>query len=223
MDEGAIVLDLRTAKYLAISTPAVPELLRSIGAIPRDQTGPDSIGNVGEFGELVDSLITNRILTRSAVAGRRFKPVETRADRSLYLPCLATTCHPGVRDIASFMISVLLIKGLLLTASLKRVLAMMQKRKEQIATDEGDWRSAEIRVLVNSFLRARTYAYSADDHCLFDSLVLMDFLLRHQIAASLVFGVHTKPFRAHAWVQLGNSVLNDHVENVQAYRPIFSI
>jgi hypothetical protein len=74
--------------------------------------------------------------------------------------------------------------------------------------------------LVAIFFRLRTWVYSACGSCLFDSLVLADFLTRFGAQPVLVLGVHTKPFAAHAWVQCGPWVLNDTVENVEQFVPI---
>jgi hypothetical protein len=68
----------------------------------------------------------------------------------------------------------------------------------------------------------RIWAYTARDACLLDSLMLADFLRRQQIPAHLLIGVATKPFSAHAWVQLDNFVLNDTVERVQGFTPILA-
>ena len=38
--------------------------------------------------------------------------------------------------------------------------------------------------------------------------------------ADWVFAVKGAPFAAHCWIQLGDIVLNDSVENVRAYTPI---
>ncbi|HVZ34530.1 MAG TPA: lasso peptide biosynthesis B2 protein, partial [Polyangiaceae bacterium] len=59
--------------------------------------------------------------------------------------------------------------------------------------------------------------------CLFDSLVLAEFLRRRGVRATLVIGISTVPFAAHACVQFGDLVLNDTVEKVQGYTPILAV
>lgn len=61
------------------------------------------------------------------------------------------------------------------------------------------------------------------DACLPRSLLLTGFLLRRQIPADLVIGVKLGPFAAHAWVEYGGCVLNDHLETVQEYVPILRV
>jgi hypothetical protein len=74
-----------------------------------------------------------------------------------------------------------------------------------------------------SFLWLRTWCYTAQRRCLFDSLVLSIYLTRGMVPCTFVIGVANKPFLAHAWVQIGESVLNDTAEHVHNFKPILSI
>jgi hypothetical protein len=74
-----------------------------------------------------------------------------------------------------------------------------------------------------SFVWLRTWCYTAQRRCLFDSLILAVYLTRGMIPCTFAIGVATKPFLAHAWVQIGDSVLNDTAEHVQDFKPILSI
>jgi hypothetical protein len=65
--------------------------------------------------------------------------------------------------------------------------------------------------------------YPRRHRCLFDSLALVEFLASYRIFPQWVFGVRMEPFGAHCWVQENAWVLNDTVENVQAYTPIMAI
>ncbi len=57
--------------------------------------------------------------------------------------------------------------------------------------------------------------------CLSRSLALTRRLHKNGIAANLIIGVRTMPFSAHAWVQFNETVLNDYVEDIQRYTPIW--
>ncbi len=70
---------------------------------------------------------------------------------------------------------------------------------------------------VASYIHCRAWLSTTAEKCLVDSLALHDFLSRYGIASSLVIGVRTSPFGAHAWVQQGSIVLNDQCEIVRAY------
>ncbi len=60
----------------------------------------------------------------------------------------------------------------------------------------------------------------AREACLKEALALLYYLGRGGGAADWVFAVKGAPFAAHCWIQLGDLVLNDSLENVSAYTPI---
>jgi hypothetical protein len=67
------------------------------------------------------------------------------------------------------------------------------------------------------------FLFSSKDECLYDSLALLEFLARYRIYPDWVFGVQTRPFAAHCWVQQGDIVFNDTVEHVTGYSPIMIV
>lgn len=56
--------------------------------------------------------------------------------------------------------------------------------------------------------------------CLFRSFMLLSFLREQAQDANWVFGVRTRPFEAHCWVQAGPVVLNDSLDHVRNFVPI---
>lgn len=60
-----------------------------------------------------------------------------------------------------------------------------------------------------------------EGECLPRSAMLIAFLRRRGLAADWVFGVRLWPFNAHCWVQAGDICLNDDVERLWAYTPIY--
>ncbi len=81
----------------------------------------------------------------------------------------------------------------------------------------------DVDVVLAIFRRIRTCLYTARDACLMDSLILNDFLHSFGHQSTLVIGVRTRPFSAHAWVQIGDAVVDDTVESVQAFTPILTV
>jgi hypothetical protein len=73
--------------------------------------------------------------------------------------------------------------------------------------------------IVERFHRWIPYA-PLSGKCLLRAFVLLRLLRRHGHDAAWVFGVATRPFRAHCWLQRGDVVLNDTVERARAYTPI---
>ncbi|MDR7256287.1 hypothetical protein J2X47_000448 [Sphingomonas sp. BE270] len=58
------------------------------------------------------------------------------------------------------------------------------------------------------------------NRCLPRSLAFLRLCITRGHLPSLVLGVRTNPFTAHAWVQIGNKVLNDTVDKVRVFTPI---
>jgi Transglutaminase-like superfamily len=78
-----------------------------------------------------------------------------------------------------------------------------------------------VRSLIASFSHCRTWLFTAAGACLLDSIATHDFLSRYGLSSSLVVGVRTSPFAAHAWVQIGSCVVNDRSDLVRGYQPIY--
>lgn len=79
--------------------------------------------------------------------------------------------------------------------------------------------SERARRNIRAFQHARLLRTAAD-RCLPRSIALTLCLARHDCRANVVLGVKLAPFAAHCWVQVGNQVLNDEVEEVLRYTPI---
>lgn len=60
-----------------------------------------------------------------------------------------------------------------------------------------------------------------EGECLVRSALLMCFLQQRGLGADWVFGVRLWPFTAHCWVQLDGICLNDDVERLTSYTPIY--
>jgi hypothetical protein len=58
------------------------------------------------------------------------------------------------------------------------------------------------------------------DQCLVRSLALAHRLAARGRTADLVIAVRVRPFSAHAWVQIGNLLLNENCDGVRGYTPI---
>ncbi|MBJ7483472.1 lasso peptide biosynthesis B2 protein [Brevundimonas sp.] len=60
-----------------------------------------------------------------------------------------------------------------------------------------------------------------EGECLVRSALLMSYLRRSGLSADWVFGIRLWPFSAHCWVQIDDVCLNDDVERLAAYTPIY--
>ncbi len=75
---------------------------------------------------------------------------------------------------------------------------------------------------VRGFEQARILRTAAD-RCLPRSIALALCLAGSRYAAHVVLGVKLAPFAAHCWVQAGDAVLNDELEEVLRYTPILVV
>jgi hypothetical protein len=80
----------------------------------------------------------------------------------------------------------------------------------------------ELLDVVASFHRWAPYA-PTPDKCLLRSFMLLRALRRAGHDADWVFGVRTWPFRAHCWLQCGDTALDEDVEHLVAMRPILVV
>lgn len=71
--------------------------------------------------------------------------------------------------------------------------------------------------------RVSRTSFPARLSCLPDSLALRSQLRRHGQQSRLVIGVKSNPFAAHCWVQIDGQVLNDELETVTQFSPIFVV
>jgi hypothetical protein len=131
--------------------------------------------------------------------------------------------HPiPLTHVAQFSIALLMVAWRLGRNNLPALLDWIDRRQSSIHRRHSITREDAVGRIA-SFFRLRSVCYTARRRCLFDSLVLTAYLTREMVPCTFVIGVAIKPFLAHAWVQIGESVLNDTAEHAQDFRPILTI
>lgn len=65
--------------------------------------------------------------------------------------------------------------------------------------------------------------FSAQDQCLPRAAAIFGLMLRKGASGDFVIGLSLHPFRAHAWIQVGNRVVGDRADIVALYAPILAI
>jgi hypothetical protein len=106
--------------------------------------------------------------------------------------------------------------------SIERTVRTVEHRKSTHTTAADSIDISTISDLFEIFHTLRPY-YPRKYLCLFDSLALLHFLARYRVFPQWVYGVRLEPFAAHCWVQAGDAVVNDIIDNVRDYTPIMSI
>lgn len=212
VDEGAVVLDLRTERYIA-----VPPLARHA----LDNIARDAPFDASDSSEVIEALLGAGFITtrqEQTVLPRLCQPLPSES----LLETLHGTARPPLKwtAIAAFLAAYTSAAYKLRRLRFDQVLQSMHTRKSAIAASAPGASREYIQALVQTFRWQRLWTYTGTDKCLLDSLVLIDFLCRFDVAAMLVLGVQSKPFGAHAWVQWQDKILNDTLEKVSRYAPI---
>ncbi|HEU4531632.1 MAG TPA: lasso peptide biosynthesis B2 protein, partial [Steroidobacteraceae bacterium] len=135
---------------------------------------------------------------------------------------MTRSAAPRSTRLASFVyaatVAALTLKARGLQHAVARTSQRRLARSRASSVPRNDFDSAA--ELVASFERLRPLLFSARDACLFHSFALIEFLAQHDCYPHLLLGVRARPFAAHCWVQLDDTVLNDAVEHVSRYTPI---
>lgn len=105
----------------------------------------------------------------------------------------------------------------------EQVVSRLRGRKTECSVTAAGCDRQALFDVVERYVYARPLFFSARNACLYDSRTLLELLYYHCIVPTWIFGVHTEPFQAHCWLQLGDLVVNDAVENVSRFTPILAV
>lgn len=218
----AIILDLRSDQYLHLEGAELGRMTDYVQDWPSDGASASSLCHRSEdkpermltalerLGLVIPCQITAHRATRiNLPAPDTELPLVTRSGSAkISKPILVIRC------ILSSIIASLRLRRL----SLERIVALIaddRRRAGCIITN-----LPFIAELVATYFTVRPFLRSWKDACLLDSLSLVTLLSMYDVHPSWVFGVRAQPFLAHCWIQLGNVVLNDTVDNVRQFKPI---
>ena len=95
--------------------------------------------------------------------------------------------------------------------------------KADVARKMINLRDEYITTQAKQVIDSRYFLYSYQDKCLFDSCLFFTYFLKKGIPVDWVFGVDLFPFHAHCWVEYKGRVLNDHLERVMRFTPIYVV
>jgi hypothetical protein len=216
-EDGAVFLDVRRDSYSGVAGDQLGILRRIMeGAAPTDAAAI----------ALADQLVELQLLTTKDHSSRPIAPEVLPRPSDMLVDIYASDAAGAwttgqLSDlIAAFLHVTFAMRARSLEQIVHRVRSRKHARQQQSASSPD---LASVEQLVTAFHRLRPLLYVAADRCIFDSLVLVDFLARRQFFPLWVFGVKTGPFHAHSWVQYKGYVLNDFPEHVRGYAPILVI
>lgn len=220
VEDGVVFLNLNAGKYMGISTSQVEALRRHVRDWPAtdDRLSAKESRPTSQPSRLINELVDAGILTCSEAAPKTPTPSAVTVTRSYTSwrgsQAPVTPCHV-IRLVAAILSVALLLR----IGKLKFIVSLLQRTSEgaREAADPGALRTH--RALA-SFFALRPWLYTARENCLFDSLVLRLFLAKSGVSSVFVIGASTRPFRAHAWVQILDCVVNDCAERVLEFTPM---
>jgi hypothetical protein len=223
-----VLLDLKRDEYLGIADTDSDAIAAFVKEWPSraanqpfnaetSEQGATLIADLLAAGMLTDDAHDGKAVTLAAVEPPRLGLVDD------YTPIPTTIAW---RDVIHFTIAVVTTKRLLRIKSLEQAVLHVQKR--HAGREAMQFRSLKIdelraRNLVAVFERLRPFLTTANDVCVFDSLALSEFLARYDLHPQWNFGVATRPFAAHCWLQHGDIIFNDTPDNIRRFTPIMSV
>jgi hypothetical protein len=214
--DAAVFLDIRHDKYLGLD-PAQTRILSELLAGNDDRPGCEA---------LVASLIDAGLLTNHASEHTRLLAATSLAapDSVLIEPDEEAPAF-NTLHVVRFLASCICVWTALHLRSLEYAMSRLQTRKARLRQKAASAAKVEtVKTLASVFVHLRTFIYTASDHCLYDSLVLSDFLQRYRVPSTCVLGVRTVPFAAHCWVQTEGSLTTEYnLDYVAAFSPICAI
>jgi hypothetical protein len=202
-----VMLDLDRADYLCL--PDVIELVLQKALVSSDLSASerDCIRELIEAGLLVETSEPQNPLPPPLPAPTEEFPA-SGGDIPWWNICIALSFHV----IAATALTVLPLTK-----------AVTPKRPRRIPHAKS---APQIRAILwqaaNTF-EASERLYPSNNKCLRRSLALAKFLTTQGIAAKLVIAVKMRPFGAHAWVQFDDLVVNDTLDNVRPFTPIYVV
>jgi hypothetical protein len=241
-EEYVVVLDLKQDRYFTLDAARTAALAALLPGWPAPAPPPASAhsnagvqlaaasGGTASAGltsgaeEAAAPLIQQGWLLELPALSKDATPVRLPSPQTELLGGAAVeSAGIGARAVLTFVFASVLAKLALRFWPFERVIQRVARRKAAHPGASGSVDVARARQLVDTFGRLRVFLFSHREKCLHDSLAQLEFLARHGVFPSWVFGVRARPFVAHCWVQYEDIVFNDTVEHVGGYTPIMVV
>jgi hypothetical protein len=225
-DDGAVLMDLATGRYFGLdvqTTAAIAPRIQGWIEGPGDMTGADTEIDECTSEKILDSLVNGLgLLTDSTGLGKSMDvPILHQTESIPFRGNILPWPRISIRHVSAFCVAYLRalfdIKCRPIITTVRRV----ETRK--LRRERGRISTMQTLELVRIFRVLRPFLFTAKDHCLFDSLALIEFLARFGAFPTWVIGVRTRPFAAHSWVVDANLILNELLEKTEEFSPILAV
>lgn len=224
--EHCVFLDLKKDKYLSLNRAKTKAFGRHIAGWPSDCENDDvsrASPITSSYDSNISALANRGLLTLDPCNGKQASTVSVAVPTTaLNRRDLDVTISVSTSHIVAFMVGSVRAAAMLRWRSIESIANRVERRKKSNGSSNDPLEFAETERLLAIFDTLRPF-FPAEYLCLFDSLLLVEFLAQKGIYPTWVFGVRTKPWGAHCWVQQSDVVLNDYLERVRNYTPIMAI
>jgi hypothetical protein len=172
-------------------------------------------GWVIEDPALAEDLMTAGLICERPGAGRSGPPAPTPATDLVDQP----RPKPSLAECLAFGATAAAMRGRYHGKTLQQMITRAARRGEGESRRAGRPPSPSLTRRAGLFDVLLPWA-PGQEACLYRSFMLLHYLGDLGRDASWVFGVRTRPFEAHCWIQAGPVVLNDSAEHVLGYTQI---
>jgi len=225
--DAAVFLDLRADQYRML----VGEKARAFGSLLSRARDPTrrviavdrraSAESLTVTDTLLGELFAHKLLTRTPSEALR---------PCIYIPppedSFIDSQDPeppavGLRDILRFLWCWLLASCRLRFATIESIVTAVARRNRMQGT-EHSFDFGKARRLVRVYYRLRPFL-PVSYMCLYDSLIMLNFLAQYGCRPHWVFAVRLEPWEAHCWVQYGSVAFNEETDRARTFLPIMMI
>lgn len=205
-----IILDIEADRYLALPPGMDDAFRRAAGGEP---CGRDDA-------RALQSLVARGMLIKQTQAPRNDCSIRiVPASRDVIS---SVSCSPHLSTLMQVAVVQCIVAWRIRFRGLPAIIRDMERCKLVSGAGVGQMHDHEYAG-INAAFEALGLVFRRSDRCLVRSLAFIWICLRRGFAPSLVFGVQASPFSAHCWVQQGEAVLNDTIENVRPFTPIMAV
>ena len=221
-DGDYVFLDIAKDNYTCIMSAQVADLMRLVkhGAANIDSRrstfGAETLKNFHALKRL-------GMVTTDYARGKPFHPVEIKKPRHDLSSSKGDSIdRANPLDIAIFYGTTTAAFLRLKYQPLQKTVHQVQRRKMRKSASGVKVDKSRIRLLSKRFLKLRSL-FPSTGLCLFNSYALIEYLAFYNAYPDWKFGVRTRNWEAHCWVEFDGTVLNDPIELVAGFKPIMVV
>lgn len=217
-----VFLDVRNDRYWALDAAGSQALACLVRGWPTNDSSQAAHARARSEPNAARPLIEKGLLCDPQESSKPATPIRVDPP-TLELLDEAENAGRGKASALRFLVATTLATVALRHQSFERLIEGAHRRKQRRGASAGRLDVAKAARVVADFETWRPLLFSARDACLLSSLVLIEFLARHDVFPHWVFGVQARPFAAHCWIQHEDILFNDTIEHVRRYTPIMVI